>query len=140
MEAMISDVLKSKCDAQNLAKLTALNNDAVLQFVSQYVELCNLASVFVRTDSAEDISYVSLSGLVSKLLHLGYEGHTNEFFFCHSIPSTCHLFPLRRCKSHETQVQEAYQPLTHTPPVSDSRIGFAKRASTSPSEDGTRGT
>lgn len=51
-------VLKEKCGAENYKKLEALKNSALLEFIAKYVEHCNPASVFVRTDAPEDAEYI----------------------------------------------------------------------------------
>ncbi|MFC1657783.1 phosphoenolpyruvate carboxykinase (GTP) [Candidatus Omnitrophota bacterium] len=79
METNIT-LLKAKCGQGNYEKLLALNNQALLDFIAQYVKLCNPASVFVRTDSAQDIQYKR-----DKAIALGGEtrlktrGHTFHF-------------------------------------------------------------
>ena len=73
-------ILKKKLDARNLKKLTALGNPEVLSFVSKFVKLCSPQSVFVRTDSQEDINYIR-----GRSIELGEEkelqiaGHTIHF-------------------------------------------------------------
>ncbi len=80
MEQENIEILKSKCGKVNFEKLTALNNQHVLNFVARYVEHCNPDSVFVRTDKSEDILYIR-----SKAVELGEEtalalnGHTVHF-------------------------------------------------------------
>jgi len=65
---------------EQLVKLAALGNPALLDFIGEYVELCNPKSIFVRTDSADDSNYVR-----EKTLQLGEEkklktdGHTIHF-------------------------------------------------------------
>ncbi len=74
------DFLKVRLDEQNLKKLTVLESKGVLDFVSEYIELCNPKSVFVRTDSAQDAEYIR-----QKSLERGEEksfklaGHTIHF-------------------------------------------------------------
>lgn len=50
--------LKEKLDQKNFEKLIALENPKIIDFVGEYVELCNPKSLFVRTDSLEDIAYI----------------------------------------------------------------------------------
>ncbi len=52
-----TELVKIKCGQENYEKLVSLNNSQLLDFVARYVELCNPASVFVRTDSIQDIQY-----------------------------------------------------------------------------------
>ncbi len=75
-----ADLLKKKCGEENYKKLEELNNPALSSFIGKYVELCNPSSVFVRTDSPQDIEY-----LRNKAKELGEEngltreGHTFHF-------------------------------------------------------------
>ncbi|MCP4652510.1 MAG: phosphoenolpyruvate carboxykinase (GTP) [Candidatus Omnitrophica bacterium] len=74
------ELLKQKIDQENLDKLLALKNEEVINFVGEYVELCNPASVFVRTDSEPDRAYIrgkSLSG--NEEIPLKTKGHTAHF-------------------------------------------------------------
>lgn len=74
------ELLKSKLDKQNLEKLIFLGQKRVIDFVSEYVQLCNPESVFVRTDSAQDIQHIREKALEKgeeKVLKL--PGHTVHF-------------------------------------------------------------
>ncbi|MFH1504307.1 MAG: phosphoenolpyruvate carboxykinase (GTP) [Candidatus Omnitrophota bacterium] len=72
--------LKERLDKENFAKLTALENSKIIDFAGEYVELCNPASVFVRTDSIQDIEYIRLQALVSgEEIKLAEQGHTIHF-------------------------------------------------------------
>ena len=51
----IQSVLKSKMDEASLQKLTALNNEEVNAFVAHAIELCEPETVWVGTDSDEDV-------------------------------------------------------------------------------------
>jgi phosphoenolpyruvate carboxykinase (GTP) len=53
-----ADLLKRKCGEENYQKLKELNNPELLNFIGKYVELCSPSSVFVRSDSPEDIQYI----------------------------------------------------------------------------------
>ncbi|MEA3493630.1 MAG: phosphoenolpyruvate carboxykinase (GTP) [Candidatus Margulisiibacteriota bacterium] len=73
-------MLKEKCGAENYKKLEALGNPALLEFVAKYVEHCNPASVFVRTDSPEDAEYIRNKAIENKEEHkLAIKGHTYHF-------------------------------------------------------------
>ena len=73
-------ILAAKTDKENLAKLTCLDNPAIIEFIGEYVKLCNPKSIFVRTDLQTDITYIK-----EKALSLGEEnsldtkGHTYHF-------------------------------------------------------------
>jgi len=75
-----SGFLKEKLTKENFEKLSALKNDAVINFVGECVELCNPSSVFVRTDSKEDIDYIRKKSLeLGEEKNLGIKGHTYHF-------------------------------------------------------------
>jgi len=76
--------LKEKCGDNNYKKLEALKNPALLDFVAKYVEHCDPASVFVRTDSVEDAQYVRNQAIKNGEEHkLAMEGHTYHFDSIH---------------------------------------------------------
>ena len=52
------DLLKEKCTDKGYKALTALDNPSLHDFISRYIELCNPASVYIRTDSSEDAEYI----------------------------------------------------------------------------------
>lgn len=52
------NILKTKLDAKSYEKLIALNNEKVNEFIASFIEQCNPESVFVCSDSKEDIQYV----------------------------------------------------------------------------------
>jgi len=53
-----SSVLRTKCSPENLAKLQALNNKVVIDFITHYAELCNPDSIFVRSDTDSDADHI----------------------------------------------------------------------------------
>jgi phosphoenolpyruvate carboxykinase (GTP) len=66
---MVMKKLKEKC-----------GNPALLEFVAKYVEHCNPASVFVRTDSPADAEYIRNKTIENKEEYkLATEGHTYHF-------------------------------------------------------------
>ena len=76
----VMSLLQEKCGEVNLKKLQDLNNSAVLDFIGEYIELCNPDSVFVRTDSTEDISFVRNKAIeLGEETSLNIEGHTYHF-------------------------------------------------------------
>ena len=80
MEKPYQEILKSRLDDRNYHVLTAIENDRLLAFVADSVELCNPESVWVSTDSKEDVEYNRQ--MVVKLNEerpLGLEGHTIHF-------------------------------------------------------------
>lgn len=73
-------LVKEKCGKENYAKLEALKNPKVMDFVAQYAELCNPDSIFVRTDSREDADYVRRRAIeLGEERPLATEGHTVHF-------------------------------------------------------------
>ncbi len=73
-------LLQEKCGEENYKKLTALNNSNLLDFVAKYVEHCNPASVFVRTDSPEDVQYIRNKTIENgEEKKLAISGHTVHF-------------------------------------------------------------
>ena len=51
-------LLKTRMNEESFQKLAALNNPKVIEFIGTFVEHCDPASVFVCTDSEQDIQYV----------------------------------------------------------------------------------
>ena len=73
-------LLKNRCKVESYQKLMALDNPKLVNFVAKYVEHCNPASVFVRTDSAEDAQYIRNKALENgEEEKLAIEGHTVHF-------------------------------------------------------------
>ena len=58
MEPKYESILKTKLGAEAYQKLIKINNSNVHDFIAEYIELCNPASIFVCTDSKEDIQYI----------------------------------------------------------------------------------
>ncbi len=58
MDSKITDLLKSKMSEASYAKLAALENEKVLDFVGSFAEHCNPASIYVCDDSEEDEQYI----------------------------------------------------------------------------------
>ncbi|MBF9014114.1 MULTISPECIES: phosphoenolpyruvate carboxykinase (GTP) [unclassified Oceanispirochaeta] len=53
-----TDLLKGKMSDKSFAKLEALKNENVMEFVGSFAEHCNPASIYVCDDGAEDVAYV----------------------------------------------------------------------------------
>ena len=51
-------LLKSKMDESSFKKITALGNAKVMNFIGEFTEHCNPASIYVCDDSAEDVAYI----------------------------------------------------------------------------------
>ncbi len=75
-----SDLLESKLDEKSLAKLNALENPFISDFLRECIELCNPDKVFVRNDSKEDVEYVRQRSLaLGEEKNLLISGHTYHF-------------------------------------------------------------
>jgi len=73
------DILSKRLGGQ-LEKLTTIDNPQLHAFITEYVELCNPAKVFVCTDSAEDIRYTREAAIRNhEEATLAIEGHTIHF-------------------------------------------------------------
>jgi len=80
MSEQLLTLLQEKCGPENYKKLEVLNNQDILTFISTYVEHCNPDSVFVRTDSTDDITYIRNKAKEKKEESvLNIEGHTVHF-------------------------------------------------------------
>ena len=74
------ELFRSKMDDASLAKLQAIDNAEVMDFVAQAVELCEPESVYVGDDSDEDVAYCRQLALDQKEERLlNTEGHTVHF-------------------------------------------------------------
>ncbi|UCH87973.1 MAG: phosphoenolpyruvate carboxykinase (GTP) [Thermoplasmata archaeon] len=72
--------LEGRLDSQNFKKLQGIKNEKVLDFIAKYVEICNPKSVFIATDSEDDIKYTRESAVRDKgEAKLAIEGHTVHF-------------------------------------------------------------
>ena len=72
--------LREKLTDENYDKLVQLDNTKVHQFVAEAIDLCNPDSVFVCTDSADDIAYIrKLAVETGEEKQLVIEGHTVHF-------------------------------------------------------------
>ena len=73
------DLLKEKCDANSLEKISGLSQE-VVDFIVKYVELCNPSSIFIRDDSKEDAEYIKDKSLELKEEEsLKISGHSVHF-------------------------------------------------------------
>ena len=100
------DLLTGKMDAGQLEKLTILNNPAIINFIGKYVELCNPESVFVRTDSLEDVKVIKDKTLeLGEEKSLNKEGHTIHYDGINDQArdkkNTKYLIPAEKTKQYE---------------------------------------
>jgi len=80
MSSKYDALLKEKMSEESYNKLTALNNQQVLDFVGYAIELGQPETVWVGNDSAEDVNYCRQLALENKEeLPLVMEGHSVHF-------------------------------------------------------------
>ncbi len=80
MKEEYKQLFSSKMDADSLAKLEAIDNDNVMSFIAETIELCEPDKVWVGADSAEDIAYQRQMAIDNKEEKpLNIEGHTVHF-------------------------------------------------------------
>ena len=92
------DVLKAQLCAENLDKLLAVPNPKLHRFVADAIERCAPDSVFVCTDSADDIAHLRQLALdQGEERALRTEGHTIHYDGCQDQardkPNTKYLVP-----------------------------------------------
>ena len=76
----VVEFLKSKMDAAQFDKIAALQNEKLNQFIAKAIEVGNPGSVFVATDSDEDVQYIrDLALKNNEESTLSTEGHTIHF-------------------------------------------------------------
>ncbi|MBN1941748.1 MAG: phosphoenolpyruvate carboxykinase (GTP) [Phycisphaerae bacterium] len=74
------DILKSKMDEASFAKIAALKNDEVNEFIAHAVELCQPAKVVVCDDSAKDVAWIRQLAIDNREERpLNIQGHTIHF-------------------------------------------------------------
>ncbi len=73
-------MLSQRLGEASYRKLAALNNPKLIEFIAEFVELCNPDSVFVAADSEEDRAYVRRKAVQSgEERELATPGHTIHF-------------------------------------------------------------
>ncbi len=76
----MKELLKAKGGEENYRKLMELNNPEIIDFIGKYVEICKPSSLFVRTDSSEDIQYIrDKAKKIGEESPLLIDGHTIHF-------------------------------------------------------------
>ncbi len=58
MDSKYTDLLKGKMSEESFQKLAILENQKVMDFIGQFAEHCNPATIYVCNDSAEDEQYI----------------------------------------------------------------------------------
>ena len=72
--------LKNKMDDENYNKIVLFKNNYINKFISEYIELCNPAKIFVYTGSAQDINFIREQALKNnEESKLNLQGHTVHF-------------------------------------------------------------
>jgi len=80
MEERAMAILKERLSPEQFAKLAAVNNSEVHEFVAHQVELCRPERVFVCDDSPADVDYIRKAALErGEETALALEGHTIHF-------------------------------------------------------------
>ena len=80
MRENYTQMLEARLDKETYRRLAELRNPKLHRFIAEYVELCNPASVFIGTDSDEDMAYVRNLALQRGAERpLAMEGHTAHF-------------------------------------------------------------
>ncbi len=74
------EFLKSKLDAANFAKLSAIRNAKLYRFLADVIELCEPESVFVCNDTPEEVRYIREQAIaLREEAPLAIPGHTYHF-------------------------------------------------------------
>jgi phosphoenolpyruvate carboxykinase (GTP) len=80
MNSNVKEILKKRLSKENFEKLMALSNPKLHKFVADSILLCNPDSVFVGTDSKEDIKYIRNRAIeLGEETPLATKGHTIHF-------------------------------------------------------------
>jgi len=80
MKASNIKILESRLDERNYEVLTSIDNEQLLAFVADAVELCNPSSIWVSTDSPEDVEYNRNMAIeLNEERQLKLQGHTIHF-------------------------------------------------------------
>jgi len=80
MAGEAKDILKKKLTAKHYDRLVAIANAKMHRFVADAIELTNPASVYVCTDSPDDIAYIrALAVKNGEEIPLDIKGHTCHF-------------------------------------------------------------
>ena len=73
-------VLQNKMSEESFAKITALGNSALIEFIAEYATLCNPKDIFVCDDSAEDNKFIAKTATeLGEEKTLNTKGHTIHF-------------------------------------------------------------
>ena len=74
------EFLKTRMDKANFDKLAGLENPSAYEFLAEFVKLMNPKSIFIRTDSSQDIEYIRKRALeLGEEKQLRSKGNTIHF-------------------------------------------------------------
>ncbi len=80
MDKDYREIVKNRLNDKNWAKIEKLDNPAVIEFIGEYIDLCNPESVFVRGDTEEDFEYIRKKAVeLGEEKQLATQGHTAHF-------------------------------------------------------------
>jgi phosphoenolpyruvate carboxykinase (GTP) len=115
------NVLETKLSEEHYKKIAKINNKQISDFISKFIDLCKPKSVYVCTDSEEDLKYTRESALKnSEEAKLAMKGHTIHFdgFFDQArdknttkflVPSGKNLGPEINAMNRDEGLKEIYQ-------------------------------
>ena len=76
----VRNILKTRLGQEDRQKLAGIDNPKLNRFIASYVELCNPDTVFVATDSPEDIEYIRQAAIRNgEEAELAVKGRTVHF-------------------------------------------------------------
>ncbi|UCE37241.1 MAG: phosphoenolpyruvate carboxykinase (GTP) [Thermoplasmata archaeon] len=125
MDQDVQGILKSRLKDEDHQKLMKVNNTELHQFIAKFIELCNPASVFVCTDSEEDLQYIRDAAVRDKgEARLAKPNHTVHFdgYFDQArdkaktkflVPEGVDLGPELNAKDREEGLKEIYSIMTN---------------------------
>ncbi len=74
------ETIKEKCGEEGYEKLSEIDSPVVLDVIARFLKHCNPSSVFVRTDSEEDVEYIRKRSVEKgEEIPLKLDGHTAHF-------------------------------------------------------------
>ena len=76
----VEAILRKSMDEKNFERLMAIKNPKLHKFIAEVIELCQPSSVFICTDSEEDLRYIREQAIaLGEEKPLAVEGHTVHF-------------------------------------------------------------
>jgi len=80
MAGEVKDILKNRVNGKHYDRLVAVDHPKMHHFIADAIELTNPASVYVCTDSPEDVAHIrALAVKNGEEIPLGIKGHTCHF-------------------------------------------------------------